>query len=127
MKKIFICTCLLLLLTCAKEDSQDSKIYYQFSGAQYTLSVVAGDGGTFNAAVCPSVDDITDNVCRNLFHNSDRYETSVIKFPAGVYVAIKAFPNEGYSFSGWSNGSTDNPISVLLNSNVDIEVYFTQD
>ena len=127
MKRIPLYLSLLFVFTCAKEDSQDSKIYYQFSGAQFTLSVVAGDGGTFNAAVCPSVDDITDNVCRNLFHNPDRYQTSAVKFPAGVYVAIKAFPNEGYSFSGWSNGSTDNPISVLLNSNVDIEVYFQQD
>lgn len=127
MKRIPLYLSLLFVFTCAKEDSQDSKIYYQFSGAQFTLSVVAGDGGTFNAAVCPSVDDITDNVCRNLFHNPDRYQTSVVKFPPGVYVAIKAFPNEGYSFSGWSNGSTDNPISVLLNSNVDIEVYFQQD
>ena len=75
MKRIPLYLSLLFVLTCAKEDSQDSKIYYQFSGAQFTLSVVAGDGGTFNAAVCPSVDDITDNVCRNLFHNSDRYET----------------------------------------------------
>ena len=127
MKRIPLYLSLLFALTCAKEDSENSNKYYQLSGAQYTLSVVAGNGGTFNAAVCPSVDDITDNVCRNLFHNSDRYETSVIKFPAGVYVAIKAFPNEGYSFSGWSNGSTDNPLSVLLNSNVDIEVYFSQD
>ena len=127
MKRIPLYLSLLFVLTCAKEDSQDSKIYYQFSGAQFTLSVVAGDGGTFNAAVCPSVDDITDNVCRNLFHNADRYVNVKVNFPAGVYVAIKAFPNEGYSFSGWSNGSTDNPISVLLNSNVDIEVYFQQD
>ena len=124
MKKTSLYISLLLLLTCAKEDLQTpNTISYKYI-KQYTLSVSAGDGGTVNAAVCPSVDDITDNVCRNLFHNADRYVNVKVNFPAGVYVAIKAFPADGYSFSGWSNGSNDNPISVLLNSNLDIEVYF---
>tara|TARA_B100001057_G_scaffold496906_1_gene599647 strand:- start:1247 stop:1621 length:375 start_codon:yes stop_codon:yes gene_type:complete len=124
MRNISIYLAFLFFLTCAKEDSQDSKIYSSFSGPQYTLSITAGSGGRFNAAACPAA---TEDACRNIFHNSTRLETAKVSFPAGTYVTIRAFPNEGYTLASWSNGLTEEIIVVFLDSNKDVEVYFTQD
>ena len=39
-------------------------------------------------------------------------------------MSITATPNSGYSFSGWSNGSTANPLNVNLNSNTTVTANF---
>ena len=124
MKRITLYLTFLLFLTCAKEDSEKSKIYSSFSGPQYTLSITAGNGGRFNAAACPAE---TEDACRNIFHNSSRLKTAKVSVPALTYVTIRAFPDEGYRLSSWSNGSTDEIIVVLLDSNKEIEGYFTLD
>ena len=112
-----------MFLTCAKEDSVESKIYSSFSGPQYTLSITAGNGGNFNAASCPAA---TEDACRNIYHNTDRLKTTKVSIPAKTYVTIRAFPDEGYGLASWSDGSTDEIIVVFLDSNKDVEVYFQQ-
>ena len=111
-----------MLLNCAKVDSENSKTYSSFSGPQHTLLITAGEGGRFNAAACPAE---SEDACRNIFHNSSRLKTARVSFPAGTYVTIRAFPNEGYRLASWSNGSTDEIIVIFLDSNKDVEVYFT--
>ena len=111
MKRISLYLTFLLFLTCGKEDSEDSKTYSSFSGPQYTISITAGNGGRFNAAACPAE---TEDACRNIFHNSSRLKTAKVSVPALTYVTIRAFPDEGYQLSSWSNGSTDEIIVVLL-------------
>ena len=123
MNRIPLYLTFLLFLTCAKEDSEESKIYSSFSGPQYTLSIPAGNGGKFNAASCPAE---TEDACRNIFHNTDRLETTKVSIPAKTYVTIRAFPDEGYELASWSDGSTDEIIVVFLDSNKDVEVYFQQ-
>ena len=122
MKRISLYLTFLLFLTCGKEDSEDSKTYSSFSGPQYTISITAGNGGRFNAAACPAE---TEDACRNIFHNSSRLKTAKVSVPALTYVTIRAFPDEGYQLSSWSNGSTDEIIVVFLDSNKEIEGYFT--
>ena len=124
MKRISLYLTFLLFLTCGKEDSVESKTYSSFSGPQYTISITAGNGGRFNAAACPAE---TEDACRNIFHNSSRLKTAKVSVPALTYVTIRAFPDEGYQLSSWSNGSTDEIIVVLLDSNKEIEGYFTLD
>ena len=124
MKRLPLYLTILLFLTCGKEDSEESKTYSSFSGPQYTLSITVGDGGRFNAAACPAA---TEDACRNIFHNSSRLKVAKVSFPAETYVTIRAFPDEGYQLSSWSNGSTDEIIVVLLDSNKEIEGYFTLD
>jgi len=58
---------------------------------KYTLTVTAGDGGNVSNAGG--------------------------SYAAGSEVTITATPNSEYVFSGWSNGSTDNPIKITINSN----------
>ena len=98
MKKLPLYISLLLFLTCAKEDSQAPNTPPSQITRQYTLSASAGDGGSVS--------------------------TTGGTFASGTQVSITATPNAGYSFSGWSNGSTANPLSVTLNSNTTITANF---
>ena len=124
MKRILLYLTFLLFFNCAKEDSEVSKIYSSFSGPRYTLSINAGNGGRFNAAACPAE---TEDACRNIFHNSSRLKTAKVSVPALTFVTIRAFPDEGYKLASWSDGSTDEIIVVFLDSNKEIEGYFTLD
>jgi len=124
MKRLSLYLTFLLFLTCGKEDSVESKTYSSFSGPQYTILITAGNGGRFNAAACPAE---TEDACRNIFHNSSRLKTAKVSVPAETYVTIRAFPDEGYQLSSWSNGLTDEIIVVFLDSNKEIEGYFTLD
>ena len=89
---------ILLVLSCAKEDSQAPDTSPSQIIRQYTLSVSAGDGGSVS--------------------------TTGGSFASGTQVSITATPNSGYSFSGWSNGSTANPLNVTLNSNTTVTANF---
>ena len=124
MRRILLYLTFLSLLSCTKDDSAESKIYSSFSGPQYTISITAGNGGRFNAAACPAE---TEDACRNIFHNSSRLKSAEVNVPAETFVTIRAFPDEGYKLASWSNGSTDEIIVVFLDSNKDIEAYFTLD
>lgn len=47
-------------------------------------------------------------------------------FSQGTQVSVTATPNAGYRFSGWSNGSNTNPLTLTLNSNISISATFEQ-
>ena len=64
----------------------------------YTLTVSAGDGGAVSS---------TGGT-----------------YTSGESVSITATANSEYVFSGWSNGSTDNPLSLTMNSNQTITASF---
>jgi len=97
MKKLPIYISLLFVLTCAKEDSQAPNTTPTQIVKQYTLTASAGDGGSV---------------------------TGGGTFASGTQVSLTATPTSGYSFSGWSNGSTANPLTVTLNSNTSITANF---
>ncbi|MBQ8956937.1 MAG: choice-of-anchor J domain-containing protein [Bacteroidales bacterium] len=47
----------------------------------------------------------------------------------GVYVAgtvayVQAFPNDGYDFDKWNDGSTDNPREITVNSDMTLVAFF---
>jgi uncharacterized repeat protein (TIGR02543 family) len=46
-------------------------------------------------------------------------------YEVGSEVTITATPVSGYIFSGWSNGSSENPLTVIVNSNISINATFT--
>ncbi|MDG1247638.1 MAG: hypothetical protein P8N64_04695, partial [Flavobacteriaceae bacterium] len=100
MNKLPIYLCLLLLLTCAKEDSQNPNTPPSDIVKQYILTASAGEGG--------SVDPTTGS------------------FNAGTQVSITATASSGYRFTGWSNGSSDNPVTVTLNYNTSVIANFEQ-
>ncbi len=98
MKKLIFLS-LLVLYSCAKEDSQSLSNSNSIKLIEYTLTVTAGDGGTVNGGGT---------------------------FTQGTQVTITANSNSGYTFGGWSNGSNDNPLTVILNSNISISANFEQ-
>lgn len=67
---------------------------------KYTLSVSAGTGGSVS--------------------------TTGGSYEAGASVSVTATPNAEFEFTGWSNGSTDNPLSVTVNSNTTITANFAK-
>jgi len=97
MKNFPLYLSLLFILTCAKEDSQAPNTPPSQITKQYTLTASAGDGGSV---------------------------TGGGTFASGTQVSLTATPSSGYSFSGWSNGSTTNPLTVTLNSNTSITANF---
>ena len=100
MKRLSVYISLLLILSCAKEDSQDPGTAPGNINIvpKYTLTVSAGDGGSVS--------------------------TLGGSYSKGTQVIIEATPNEGYRFTGWSNGSSDSSIVVTLNSNISITANF---
>ena len=97
-KNLPIYLSLLLLLTCAKEDSQDPGTTPSNITPKYTLTATAGEGGS----VAPSSGS----------------------FNAGTQVSITATPSSGYQFIDWSNDSTVNPLTIILNSDFSITANF---
>lgn len=65
---------------------------------QYTLTVSSEDGGSVS--------------------------TEGGKYDEGTTITITATPKNGYVFTGWSDGSTDNSISIQVNENITIRAYF---
>ena len=100
MKRLPIYISLLVLLTCAKEDSQDPGTTPSNILPKYTLTASAADGGSVS--------------------------TLGGSYNKGTQVSITATASEGYRFTGWSNGSSNNPITVTLNSNTSITANFEQ-
>jgi len=98
MKNLPLYLSLLFLLTCAKEDSQTPNNQPSNIVSKYTLTASAGDGGSVS--------------------------TTGGTFSQGTQVSITATPNTGYIFSGWSNGSTANPLTVNLNLNTTVTANF---
>ncbi len=48
------------------------------------------------------------------------------EYKEGTIVIVTATPSEGYSFTHWSDGSTANPYSFILTSDVSLTAYFEQ-
>ncbi len=46
------------------------------------------------------------------------------EYSEGVSISVTASPSQGYIFTGWSNGSVENPLSIQVNSNFEISANF---
>ena len=47
-------------------------------------------------------------------------------YEAGTEVTLRAVANEGYEFVNWSNGSTDNPLTIIVKKDEDLIANFRQ-
>ena len=103
MKKLlyplaFALTVFLILYSCSTEE--DDAPPPDAIVKKYILAVTAGEGGTVSS--------------------------SGGTYSQGTQVSITATPSSGYTFTGWSNGTTDNPISITLNSDQNLTANFTK-
>ena len=97
MKKI---SSLLLMLIVSCSSPEQDVDDYQTQIQNYSLAVTAGDGGTVNTI-------------------GGTYER-------GATVTLTATPNSEFIFTGWSNGSTENPLTITINANTTITASFTK-
>ena len=98
MKKSFIAI-FILLIACSKEAPIDDE---PVRVPTYTLTVNSGEGGTV---------DSTGGT-----------------YNQGQTVSVRAIPNPGYEFTGWSGdvSGTSNPLSITIDSNTSITAQFTR-
>lgn len=98
---IFICSC------SSDDDTSPPPSVVQTpdpestTSTQYTLTVTDGEGGYVS--------------------------TQGGTYDEGTEITVKATPHEGYVFSGWSNGSTQNPLSIVFNANLSLSASFETD
>ncbi len=59
--------------------------------------------------------------------NGGSVSTEGGKYDEGITVTVTATPKDGYVFNGWSDGSTDNSISIEVNQNITLRAYFAPD
>lgn len=85
---------------CSSNDD-DTTTPVETETTQYTLTVTAGEGGSVS--------------------------TQGGTYDEGSTVNIIATAGSGYIFQNWSNGSTDNPISVIVNQNMSLTASFIPD
>ena len=46
-------------------------------------------------------------------------------YESGTSITITATPESGFQFQGWSNGSTSNPLTIILNESVSLTAQFS--
>ena len=54
-------------------------------------------------------------------------DTSGGSFKSGTTITLTATPNSGFIFSGWSNGATQNPLTIKVNSDETITALFSKE
>ncbi|MEC8615614.1 MAG: VCBS repeat-containing protein [Bacteroidota bacterium] len=96
MKYFHLAIILLFFLSCGKNDSS----FEIKSLSKYTLTISSNDGGEVSS-------------------------------PGGSYnegssVTITAIPNSKYIFENWSNGSTENPLTITINQNLSLTANFVK-
>ena len=109
MKKlsILLISLTILIYSCSSNDDDTSpppsvvQTPEPTTPTQYTLTVTSGEGGTVS--------------------------TQGGTYDEGTEVTITATPDEGYVFTGWSDGSTNNSISIEVNQNTTLTASFVPD
>lgn len=90
----------LFIFSCSSPENENDPTPVQPSTSEYTLTVSSGTGGSVS--------------------------TSGGTYEEGSTVNITATPNSEYVFQNWSNGSTDNPLTVTVNQNITITANFVK-
>ena len=94
--KIRLLIIITLILGCSKDSEPVTPSPQPI--VKYTLTITAGEGGSVNS-------------------DGGQYEK-------GTNLTLTATPNNGYLFDSWSDGNSDNPRTIEVNSNLNIEANF---
>ena len=90
----------LLIFSCSSPENENDPTPVLQSTTEYTLTISSGTGGTVS--------------------------TSGGTYEEGSTVNVTATPNSEYIFQNWSNGSTDNPLTVTVNENITLTANFIE-
>jgi hypothetical protein len=108
MKRILL-VLLLIFFSCSKDDSEEISTLNQVETIQYSLTVNPSTNGRISISGGPY-----------------SYDSQTKLIYKGQQVTLTTFPDEGYKFDSWSNGQTDEEITVTLNSDIDISANFVE-
>ena len=90
---------LFLTTSCSKEESDSSNDSFSTPELTYSVSISSSEGGTVNI--------------QSGTHN------------AGTVLNLKATPNDGYEFVGWTGSNeSSSELSVTVNSNLELVANF---
>ena len=89
-----------VIIMCSLTLFQCKKDAEENTPLTYTLSVTSTNGGNVN--------------------------TSGGNYAAGTEVSLHATPSRYYEFAGWSNGATENPLVITVNSDTNVIATFTK-
>lgn len=116
-------------------------------GATATISATPNNGYHFDHwsdgnAQNPRTITVTQDVSLTAYFVQDEVQTYTITlytnnasmgsvtgggtYEQGTTVQISAIPNNGYHFDHWSDGNTQNPRNITVNSNITLTAYFVQ-
>lgn len=116
-------------------------------GATATISATPNNGYHFDHwsdgnAQNPRTITVTQDVSLTAYFVQDEVQTYTITlytnnasmgsvtgggtYEQGNTVQISAIPNNGYHFDHWSDGNTQNPRNITVNSNITLTAYFVQ-
>lgn len=99
LKTLFVSLSLLFILSsCAKDDVE---LYY-------TLRVESDPGGSVSTTGFKSIPGAT----------------LTLTALEGTSIMITAYPEEGYSFDGWSDQTSSNPYAITIDKNIDLKAAF---
>ena len=96
MRTFLLFITLSLLISCGKDDPSSDVTPI----SKYTLSVTSTDGGEVSSTGG--------------------------SYNEGSSVTITASPNSEYIFENWSNGSTENPLTITVNQNISLTANFVK-
>jgi len=96
MRTFLLFIALSLLISCGKDDPSSDVTPI----SKYTLSVTSTDGGEVSSTGG--------------------------SYNEGSSVTITASPNSEYIFENWSNGSTENPLTITVNQNISLTANFVK-
>ncbi len=98
-------------------------IYRYFYLLSFLLFFGCGKDSTSSAPPTPTP---TNYTIKASAVTGGTVDTSGGTYSKGTTISIRALPSEGYTFTGWSNGSTDNPISITVDNNISLIASFTK-
>ena len=87
--------------------------------ALFILSSCSKDGSDMSPSVPSFTLTINQSEGGNVNSTGGNYKK-------GTQVSLIASPNQGYIFTGWSNGATSNPLNITVNSNLELTPQFEQ-
>jgi hypothetical protein len=106
---LYVVFSILFLYSCSKEDEDEISIISQTEIIQYNLTVSNSTNGRVR-------------VSQGTFY----YDSQVVPVIKGQLVTVEAWADEGYRFESWSNGETDEIITLSINSDSSISANFVQ-
>ena len=120
MKNLHIILTILFFISCAKESTSDNSSVY-IPPTSNNSNTNTGNNSNTNTGNNSNTTSYTLTISSN--------EGGSVSNQGGTYnegesVTITATPDKGYRFTGWSDGSTENSITISINSNTSITANF---